>query len=549
MDKVKPFINCLHPRRVLNPYTKEYVLIECGKCKACMLKKASSMSLKCQLESLSHKFCMFVTLTFDNDNIPLAFPYLYSDVSGEQVRLDSCFVSRPCEVLNDIYCSHDQVRKLQNKFNLGGFIPFLDYSDIQLFMKRFRRSLERANKRYYKNRIKILKKELNHDRVQKNEKHKTNLEQKIKDYELKAKAAEKIRYYCCGELGPVHFRPHWHILFWFDEQTTLSYFAESLRKSWTYGRVDYSLSRGSCASYCASYVNSFVSVPEILKSKAISPKQFHSTSLGCQVFSCESKEIYKQAAKRTIRRSCSLNGVNTDVFMWRSLKAKIMPKCKGFDVKSLYERIYSYTIYDKIRSWTGETSPYKQAKIIQYYYHECGLFGDEWYHTFPPQIYDEIKDQLLYLMQSIGISDLSCPDNIKDKSVLDSYQTIFNTIYNELRVSKQFIEIRNRLQCSTVDLIHYIDKFYKDLDYECVKLQYMQQIDYLDNDLISPKLIKYMYVNPPTFIANPDHPNYALHDVELSKLWMIFTTDVNDRYEKSIKHKRQNDANQIFLQT
>ena len=43
-----PFVKCLNPQSIINPYTNERLLVECGKCKACRIRKGAIASMKCK---------------------------------------------------------------------------------------------------------------------------------------------------------------------------------------------------------------------------------------------------------------------------------------------------------------------------------------------------------------------------------------------------------------------------------------------------------------------------------------------------------------------
>ena len=65
------FVKCYHPRHTFNRWTGEVVLTECGKCEACQLKKNIARKSRCMLENAAHRFCYFVTLTYENKYLPL----------------------------------------------------------------------------------------------------------------------------------------------------------------------------------------------------------------------------------------------------------------------------------------------------------------------------------------------------------------------------------------------------------------------------------------------------------------------------------------------
>ena len=64
--KGTPF-GCLNPQTVVNPYTGEKLVVPCGKCAACALRKASRYTTQIQLEAQSSYIVLFVTLTYAVD--------------------------------------------------------------------------------------------------------------------------------------------------------------------------------------------------------------------------------------------------------------------------------------------------------------------------------------------------------------------------------------------------------------------------------------------------------------------------------------------------
>lgn len=77
-----------------NEYILEYLQLPCGKCDECLLKRSRDWSVRCYHESLSYTDSCFLTITYNEKNLP---------------------------------------------FNNG--VPTLCYSDIQKFMKRLRKDL------------------------------------------------------------------------------------------------------------------------------------------------------------------------------------------------------------------------------------------------------------------------------------------------------------------------------------------------------------------------------------------------------------------------
>ena len=64
-----PF-TCLHPNYVVNPYTHQKIAAYCGKCAACVARKARRYETQIQLEAQNSAAVLFVTLTYANSYVP-----------------------------------------------------------------------------------------------------------------------------------------------------------------------------------------------------------------------------------------------------------------------------------------------------------------------------------------------------------------------------------------------------------------------------------------------------------------------------------------------
>ena len=112
-------------------------------------------------------------------------------------------------------------------------IPYLNYVDVQNYIKRLRKHLKTALGSY-----------------------------------------ETLHFYAVGEYGPVHFRPHYHILLFTNSKEVSEVLRLCHDKSWKFGRSDFQIARGGASSYVASYVNSLSSAPLLYRScRAFKPRQ------------------------------------------------------------------------------------------------------------------------------------------------------------------------------------------------------------------------------------------------------------------------------------
>ena len=274
---LKAVDHCQHRSFITNRYTGKRIAVDCGQCDYCIHKRAQKASMRVKTAGSAFEHCWFVTLTYDNEHIPLfnceVYYSEYDDVLSDSGVVHgyekhayvpvSKFCTADSQRLQHIYFTQVQgtvpynresgqyelvkdnwfvsidamrafIHKAQSATPYGedgeltlkygnNLIPFLNYVDVQNYIKRLRRHLDRY----------------------------TN---------------EKISFYAVGEYGPVHFRPHFHLLLFFNSQEIADVLRECHNKSWKLGRSDIQRSNGGCASYVASYVNSLAAAPSLYRS-------------------------------------------------------------------------------------------------------------------------------------------------------------------------------------------------------------------------------------------------------------------------------------------
>nr|DAG08917.1 MAG TPA: Replication associated protein [Microviridae sp.] len=260
---------CQNPRTVVNKYTHEPVVVSCGSCSSCVLRRSGIQTNLLTTYSAQFRYVYFVTLTYapcflptlevsivetctdDVADVP-CFPdindldagdpntYLFGFRSvprSASVRLKKSTVERTFkdpEIRFTYPMKPAELLSILNKVkhNVPNRIPYVCNRDLDLFLKRLRS--------YYPD--------------------------------------EKLRYYAVSEYGPTSYRPHWHLLLFSNSERFSQTVLEDVSKAWSYGRCDASLSRGFAAPYVASYVNSFVALPDFYTQmpKVVRPKSFHS---------------------------------------------------------------------------------------------------------------------------------------------------------------------------------------------------------------------------------------------------------------------------------
>lgn len=260
---------CQNPRTVVNKYTHEPVLVSCGSCPSCILRRSGIQTNLLTTYSAQFRYVYFVTLTY----APCFLPTL--EVSIVETCTDdiadvSCFPN-----INDLDASDPNTY-------LFGFRSVPRSASVKLKNSTVKRTFNDPEVRFTygmkpKELLSILGKIKHHipNRI-------PYICNRDLDLFLKRLRSyypdEKLRYYAVSEYGPTSFRPHWHLLLFSNSERFSQTVCENVSKAWSYGRCDASLSRGFAAPYVASYVNSFVALPDfyVQMPKLVRPKSFHS---------------------------------------------------------------------------------------------------------------------------------------------------------------------------------------------------------------------------------------------------------------------------------
>lgn len=486
-----PFTKCVNPRICVNRYTHQEIEVSCGVCKACLMNRANKMTMLCSIEESEHKYCMFFTLTYSDEYVPMARPYI--DNQNNVVRYVSV-----CERLHDVgnvicvdtnpkHCNKGWLALMDQKTHLPNAISYTSVREAQLFLKRIRKHLIK-----YSN--------------------------------------EKLRYYFVSEYGPKTFRAHYHGMFFCNDDKTYKGLSKIIRTCWPYGRVDYSLSRGKCASYVARYVNSTYFIPPFLAHGSSCPFSLHSTFFAVGFYKSKRKEVYENEPKRFVRLGRTIGSKYVEFMPWRSLATTFYPRCKGYDGKTFSQLLRSYSILREVKFAFGKS--YALLSFPQIADNIIHSVLD--YHKFGCKFHSSaLRDVSHYFLQSIGYREfmrfaVSVYDTEKER--------LRNMIVNELYISRHFLDFvccHDTLfeRCRKVRLIQ---EYWKERDYSNLVDWYRQMDDY--TRLYPDESLDYFYVNKPRSV-----------DLMSITLYKQFVCDSDEKFERSIKHKRQNDANKIFI--
>lgn len=312
-DLLKSVDHCQHRSFVTNKYTGARIAVDCGQCDYCIHKRAKKASMRVKTAGSAFKYSYFVTLTYDNAHIPLmncsVLHSEYEDALGisgdlhfgnehhqyipvseyhcddnsmlrhiffEQVQGTVPFdreIKEYLPVKDNWFLSMDAIRSFINKtqavdktdypasaqYGRDNLIPFLNYVDVQNYIKRLRKHLS-----------------------------------------LKLGSYETLHFYAVGEYGPVHFRPHYHLLLFTNSDEVSEVLRYCHDKSWKLGRSDFQRSAGGAGSYVASYVNSLCASPLLYRScRAFRPRSRASVGFfekGCNFV--EDEDPYAQIEQK-----------------------------------------------------------------------------------------------------------------------------------------------------------------------------------------------------------------------------------------------------------
>lgn len=330
---------CLHGRVLTNPYTGRLIYVPCGICDACLARRATNNEMRVHAQEHASMYSYFITLSYNAKAVPT-----YRITLKERGKDTNIYTCTPCPRMsinrtvtmfphNKVlrkrkqvpvaglspyqfdefsFCATDKyvqeyhdkaslsnTSKVKNKYpQFEGLYGWLNWQDVSLFMKRLRKMIFKKLGYY-----------------------------------------EKIHTYIVGEYGPVTFRPHWHILLFFDSQKLSSCIGKLISACWYLGRVDWSASRGGAEQYVAGYCNSFSSLPyHIRDNRQVRSRARFSNGFGNDYF----KRFVSAAREGNFTAfvdgaPCVVRGKSKTVYPWRSCLDSFFFRFASRDGVTCYE--------------------------------------------------------------------------------------------------------------------------------------------------------------------------------------------------------------------
>lgn len=537
---------CYHGKNVYNPYTGNYMYQPCGKCEACLTRKASSRSMRVSLQASISKYTFFVTLTYNTKFVPKAkiykvhpdnpeddlyvmrtiprrkedfinpkigrpYPVAYDDDSFSYFNATDKYVKEFCAKGNLGVSTRDENRVIYPE--LKDTYGYICWKDFQLFYKRMR---------YY-------------------------FSKKIGKY-------EKIHTYIVSEYTPKRFRPHFHFILCTDSDEIAKVFGQVLRACWTFGLVDWSRSRGAAESYVAGYVNSLSRIPYHLgESNCFKPRGRFSNGFAASYFvdACQAVASSVSGPVSEVPYSPFLNGIPS-VINGRLVAIKPLRSCVDscFLRHAANNRLSSHELSRIVRAYTRQREAYKdycrrEGRKFTVMSFACFLLNSILHQT-PISL-----KKFLDIECDVGVlyyySRLESPSSHMRSDVLIKRDKL--RLYQLFMAYERFVNFWHiSKDTSYHSLVHILDisrHYYATLSYMALTkaLNFLSYIDEMDDDLYN------FFMHPVT----DDNPDKLVYNPSFGKLVSTHGFLLNaqnlakNRCTKAIKHREINDLNIKFL--
>lgn len=429
--------NCFHPKTIYNPYTGEKIVTRCGKCAACLNSRAAQWIQRLDLESTCHKYTLFVTLTYDDFNVP-QFVRMRKDDYPEPAYIDSetgVIISA-----HDIRAQFD--RSDWDYISDTKVLNVLHKKDFQDFFKRLRYYFYECDK-------------------------------------------AKLRYYLGAEYGPRTYRPHGHLLLFFDSELCLQRIEEFLSKAWPFGNCyDPHLVSGSAADYCAAYINGLFSLPKIYLHGEIRPFSLFSKSPSIGSGAALSENVRESIVRGDNTMSTFQVSSRTfeNVPLWRSIEARRFPRLPRFGSLSHDDRVTLYKLSQEL----GEISCVDFARYIEH------VFVKTRTDTFLSRYFNEISRKYVFAYHFFDAKkdlpkDLQAlpflPKNYTIPSDLQAVKSLsreycFDSLLRFCRILSVFAHNMETFGFSCEEYVGYIENYYEKKYKKKVKEDYKFQDEY-----------------------------------------------------------------------
>lgn len=535
---------CLKPVRVLSKYTNEVLYVPCGHCYSCV-KNKSNRDTSLVMNMASHfRYCYFVFLSYTDEFLPYmemydSSPSGLSDNAYNMYRFRS--INRNIRIVRkhgadrvvndrDFSIVHsmtpdeykDIIVKSHGRYNFArrcvtypdfsqcdNRIPYCNMCDCQLFLKRLRFNISKEHN-------------------------------------------EKICYYVVSEYGPRTYRPHWHMLLFFNSPQLSEVISEYVSSSWSYGDTTCELSRGGSASYVASYVNSSVCLPSLyVQHKEIRPRSAHSKGFSVNNVFPKQASIYEaeKLFDTLLNGECiSFNGKAVQIFPSRAYKHTIFPRFPDFIRKHSYRSsdLFSAAFFAPDRlvrfGYLDITFDSRTSPVSELAHAYTDFFLDRHDKGF---IHSD--DDLIVIACRLDGPNHKFWHCLTYRQIYSKFYRLFNQVFRCCRFWNlfDFVSVYDRRVIR--ELVDLSDRFWN----EYARRQLHEYFEFLEN--CSDKQRAFLFsrtvgneIFNTTELTKKDYEyDYSLSDIFLSDLTAANRTAVRDK----VKHKEYNDMSGLLCLT
>lgn len=514
------YVSCLHPKRIYNKYINDFMYVGCGKCEACLNRRTVEWIARLKQERKCWKYCLFITLTYDDKNLPLLSPVAHGVYCDLGHKHTSPGVDSPLLDLTEFYKNPVEYEKEISFLKQQRSIPYLSKYDCQCFVKRCRKNL----RLYLNNNFNFKKSELNE-----------------KDY--------KIRYFLCGEYGSTTFRPHYHCLFFFDSEKVASCIQEIVYKSWKFGLVDSSFVSEDNSSYVAGYLNCLAHLPKFY-SQFIQIRPFSLCSKCPPIGTLETKnselrEMFLSASPTRLVANVKKQTYD-DVPLWKTYQYKLFPRLSYFDKIADYDRIRLYSLCQHYEKYAFIYSAKEACSLIKENYflakankpnmlRQCDIKYIDMCRNFSldESTLDNFLLRWFYISSRVVFQSLiwDIPVSVYISKIVEYYQNVEKLkLNNQFRLEQQLLEDAS----PSVLLGLYPDFMYNMLELFSIEDATFEEIE----------LLKSVGIDVDRFFSDDLSVSIAYRDtlvLENQKPYKVAYGDAVSTYRKHIKTKVKND--------
>lgn len=426
-------LSCSNPQRVYNKYLGDYVTVPCGRCAICKNRRAAKYTNLLERERLQHRYCFFVTLTYDEVCIPKVQPVIfYEDGTDVRDMVFHCSRERDCErMVFDDFFPPDQPDKY-DMYDVEYFVKLMKYggmnyaskTDAQLFLKRLNKYC--------------------HDKV-------TN-------------QFKNFRYFLVSEYGCTTFRGHLHGIFYCDSERLAERFSECVSSCWQFGITDCQFVEANACAYVAQYINKSSDLPYVYQHSAICPFFLCSRRPFIGTFS-DSPEDDREVVVQSSVTEVLFGKPNTNKFdvvpLQPSRQNRLFPKCPRYGTVSDYVRVQLYTACERFgyRDFRGF------LKSV-FYYVTSG-------------VQEEFAEFLRGILGFCGVNDVKFYVNHM-YTLFDEYS--FNFLRRVYYTSKRFARQACQFGLTFLAYIQKIVDYYNKKEIYLLKEQYEYQMELSKTD-------------------------------------------------------------------